>query len=306
MQRFTNILFSPLSDHDNAAAARRVAEVATRNEARLTLLGVVPEPSRFQRLIHRAEYFADVQEAERAAAEKRLNRWATHAECPVERATETGNHAIAIIERVMAEGHDLVVVTAHAGHEEHATIERLYRKCPCPVWVIRPSRARVQRVLAAVNPDPDELELNRTVLELSASMVERFGGELHLVHAWELYGEATLRGSGFIHTPADELESLLDAEETSHRRALDDLMTESGLDHLPWKVHLVKGPADQVVEAVVAGSHINLLVMGTVARTGIQGVIIGNTAEQILEAVPCSVIAVKPPGFLSPLDHRPA
>jgi nucleotide-binding universal stress UspA family protein len=99
---------------------------------------------------------------------------------------------------------------------------------------------------------------------------------------------------------------LLDAEEASHRRALDELLNESGLEHLPWNVHLVKGPADHVVQAVVDRSRINLLVMGTVARTGIRGVVIGNTAEQILETVPCSVIAVKPPGFVSPLDRRRA
>jgi nucleotide-binding universal stress UspA family protein len=41
--------------------------------------------------------------------------------------------------------------------------------------------------------------------------------------------------------------------------------------------------------------------MGTVARIGIPGLLIGNTAETILDQLDCSVLAVKPPGFVSPV-----
>jgi nucleotide-binding universal stress UspA family protein len=41
--------------------------------------------------------------------------------------------------------------------------------------------------------------------------------------------------------------------------------------------------------------------MGTVSRTGIRGLIIGNTAETILRSVRCSVLAVKPEGFVTPV-----
>ena len=49
-----------------------------------------------------------------------------------------------------------------------------------------------------------------------------------------------------------------------------------------------------------------LLVMGTVCRTGLSGFLIGNTAEEVLGAVDCSVLTVKPEGFVSPvtLDDR--
>ena len=45
----------------------------------------------------------------------------------------------------------------------------------------------------------------------------------------------------------------------------------------------------------------DLVVMGTVARTGIPGYIVGNTAEMILSQIACAVLAVKPPGFTSPV-----
>ena len=42
--------------------------------------------------------------------------------------------------------------------------------------------------------------------------------------------------------------------------------------------------------------------MGTLARTGISGLVMGNTAERLLPLLPCSVLAIKPEGFECPLD----
>ena len=75
---------------------------------------------------------------------------------------------------------------------------------------------------------------------------------------------------------------------------------------------LLKGPtviaysgdpiAASKVAADFAKTHdIDLIVMGTIARTGIPGLFIGNTAESILQRVDCSVLAVKPDGFVSPV-----
>jgi len=47
---------------------------------------------------------------------------------------------------------------------------------------------------------------------------------------------------------------------------------------------------------------IELIVMGTVCRTGVAGLIIGNTAENVLRQVDCSVLTVKPEGFVSPVN----
>ncbi|MFG0289007.1 MAG: universal stress protein, partial [Rhodopirellula sp. JB044] len=45
----------------------------------------------------------------------------------------------------------------------------------------------------------------------------------------------------------------------------------------------------------------DLMVMGTVCRTGIAGVLIGNTAETVLSDINCSLLALKPEGFQSPV-----
>ena len=41
--------------------------------------------------------------------------------------------------------------------------------------------------------------------------------------------------------------------------------------------------------------------MGTVARTGIPGYLISNTAEKILTEINCSILAVKPESFSTPV-----
>jgi universal stress protein E len=303
MRRFSNILFSPLGETDNAAAARRIADLAARNEAQLTMLGVIAEPSRFQRLLHRSELNDTIQEAERKALATKLARWASKSgDVQAETRIDVGNPALTIIERVLIAGHDLVVVTTDDDDEDHATIKRLLRKCPCPVWVIRPTRARTQRVLAAVNPDPAEADLNRTILELASSMVNLYGGELHVVHAWSLYGQETMTSSAFLHITAEEIDELVQSERARRSDALDEVLTSSGVTGEPWRIHLHQGPPARIVCEAVDKYRINLLVMGTVARTGVRGLIMGNTAEKVLDSARCSVVAVKPPGFVSPLE----
>ncbi len=41
--------------------------------------------------------------------------------------------------------------------------------------------------------------------------------------------------------------------------------------------------------------------MGTVGRTGIPGLIIGNTADEVLQTTKASIHAVKPEQFVSPV-----
>jgi universal stress protein E len=303
VRRFTNILFSPLGDRNNVAAARRVAGLASRNKATLCLFGVSPEPSRLQRALHGDKHIDAIREAEDRALAKKLTRWApTEAGLDIETRMASGDPALSIIEQVLLHGHDLVVVTTDEDSEDGATIKRLLRKCPCPVWVIRNTRAKTQRVLAAINPVPEEAALNQTILELAVSLTHLYGGELHVVHAWELYGEATLQSSAFIRTTVSEIEALRDSERATHAEALAKVLTDSGFKDEPWQIHLSKGPAAKIIREVVTSRKINLLVMGTVARTGVAGLIVGNTAEAVLDDVRCSVVAVKPPGFVSPVE----
>ncbi len=303
MNRFTNILFSPSSRSHDPAALARVVDLAVRNNARLTLFGVVPEPTRLQRLFGRPDVIEDAAVTARRGLLDKLTAATAHVHRDqFETVVEVGRPGVAIIQRVLTAGHDLVVVN-DSSWSQAPEVKRLLRKCPCPVWVIKPSRNRTERVLAAVNPDPDEADLNRLILGLAASMVAEFGGELHAGHAWEVYGGEP-DGAVFNFTPPVEFEQLRDEVQAAHTNALRELLTDGPFSDAPWHVHLEQGPADDVIPQLVTKHGIDLLVMGTVARSGLDGVVIGNTAERILDQVKCSVLAVKPAGFVSPI-HAP-
>jgi nucleotide-binding universal stress UspA family protein len=73
--------------------------------------------------------------------------------------------------------------------------------------------------------------------------------------------------------------------------------------HLSPSFHLPKGSAKEVIAPLAMELEADLVVMGTVAHTSIRGFFMGNTAESILDQLACSVLAVKPPGFRTPVKE---
>jgi nucleotide-binding universal stress UspA family protein len=64
---------------------------------------------------------------------------------------------------------------------------------------------------------------------------------------------------------------------------------------------LLKGEPDESIVDLANRELVELIVMGTVSRTGLAGFFIGNTAEKVLHSIDCSVLAVKPEGFVTPV-----
>jgi len=301
VQRFKHVLLPLDEARCDADSLRSVTDLVRRNGARLTLLSTVEEPSRLRQFWSTD----DVDEAV-AAAETELTAQlasiAASADVPTEWSVARGGLAVAAIRRVVRGDADLVV-TIDSDTPPAPETRRLLRKCPCPVWVVRPEAlpTRGLCVLAAVNPTSDEVDLNTMILELASSMVERAGGVLHVVHAWEMIGSTSKKGrtvSGRFNLSFDEL-----VTEARGRRAtaLDGLL--AGLRDYPIErhVHLVHGPAESTISELVDSLPADVLVMGTVARGGLSGLMIGNTAERVLTEAPCSLMAVKPADFVSPI-----
>ncbi len=69
--------------------------------------------------------------------------------------------------------------------------------------------------------------------------------------------------------------------------ALDNFLGPYKLSHRSDSVHLLHdeiGPGHAISE-LAKKQDIDLIVMGTIARTGVVGALMGNTAEQVLERV---------------------
>ncbi|MEJ2362621.1 MAG: universal stress protein [Gammaproteobacteria bacterium] len=232
----------------------------------------------------------------------------------------TGTPFLEIIREVMRSGHDLVL----ASPEPQDWFDRLFssddmhllRKCPCPLWFVKTDETRsYRRILAAVdvadNYPPEELQarhaLNRSILEMASSLALAELAELHIVHAWEAFGESAMRGV-FLRTSEDKLDAYVEQVRQQHAVRLDSLLEEmatalgaEAMDYLKPQHHLIKGRPRREIPVLVKSLAADLLVMGTVARTGIPGFIMGNTAETILNQIDCSVLALKPPGFITPV-----
>jgi universal stress protein E len=137
-------------------------------------------------------------------------------------------------------------------------------------------------------------------MELATSLARLEGGELWIVHAWNLHVEDALR-RWHKHLPASDVDRIVRDTEAMHEVWLNELLVKHKLAGIPHKVHLLRGEPAEVITDFAANKGIDLIVMGTVGRTGIPGFFIGNTAETVLGQVQCSVLTVKPDGFVSPV-----
>jgi hypothetical protein len=100
--------------------------------------------------------------------------------------------------------------------------------------------------------------------------------------------------------PESKLEDMRTTAKSRAQGHLDDLLRRDALQDLRHQIHLVQGEPRLLIPKLAAKERIDLIVMGTFCRTGIPGFLIGNTAEHILQNVDCSVLAVKPEGFVTP------
>ena len=93
------------------------------------------------------------------------------------------------------------------------------------------------------------------------------------------------------------------------RVRLSEQLSRAGGDTTAARVelHIIEGLsiADTAILDFIQHHGIDLLVMGTMARSGIPGVFIGNTAERLVTHVPCSMLAVKPADFQTPIALPP-
>jgi nucleotide-binding universal stress UspA family protein len=215
---------------------------------------------------------------------------------------------LALVRQVIRGGHDLVVKEVEgAGTGFRALDAQLLRQCPVPLWLCRPiaaPQARV-RVGVALDPAPEDRTgpghaLSVRLLTLARALAGACSGTLDVVSCWDDPIERAVRESAFMRMGDAELDAHARRTGATHRAALDELLAAGGgADGPEVRVHHVRARPRDGIPACVADAGIDVLVLGTVARTGIPGFVIGNTAEDVLARLDCSVLAAKPPGFVS-------
>ena len=322
MQRFKDILYVVVPGSVNGVALDHAIALANNNQARLTVVEVIDKTPSNIKLHGRILSTETFREKLVAEYQQKLQALVDSLEQNVEIHTKIliGTPFLEIIRQILRNKHDLVIKTADSGR----LLDRVFgsddmhllRKCPCPVWLVKSkSPQKYQHILAAVDVDddyqPEELNtrhlLNLQVLEMASSLVLSEFAELHIVNAWEAIGEGALRSASMCNQEK-EIAAYVEGVRQQHQQNLNVLMNEAinklkckALNALNPQVHLLKGSPDEKIPLLSRKIEADLVVMGTVARTGISGFFIGNTAETILNQLDCSVLAIKPKGFRTPV-----
>lgn len=216
---------------------------------------------------------------------------------------------ISMVRHVLRDAHDLLIKEAEFKEEGKgfkAMDMTLLRKCPCPVWLARPiSQPREAiRVAVAINPESrseEEQALSLRLLALAHELAATCSGELSIVSCWDYTFEGFLRHNGRAQVPEEEILLAVLETQAEHRQALQQLINQAALPAKTYQVQHLRGQAETLIPTFVALHKVDILVMGSVARTGIMGFLIGNTAENITEELGCSLLALKPGGFVSPV-----
>lgn len=180
----------------------------------------------------------------------------------------------------------------------------LVRRAPQPVWIVKKQadfRATGARVLAAVDPaHPGEKKANldRKLVAAATRIVKLFGGTAHLFHAWNPAASITPVGGAAHHAALPALsvgQELIEELRGQQQQQLDTLAREFGVP--AENTHLVAGDVRSAADELNAELGIDVVVAGAVARGRLERLLVGSTAERLLDDVDCDVVVVKPDTF---------
>lgn len=206
-----------------------------------------------------------------------------------------------VVREVVRGGHDLVIkVTEDVGILARlfgSRDQRLIRTCPCPVWLLDPAqRGRFRVVLAAVDVARERpAGLGRKIVQLASSLARKEEARLHVVHALCMIGESVLR-SGMRGLGGAQVDRILEGVREERVRLVEGLLA-SEAPNGDARVTVEKGDPARVIRSLVRRYGADVVVMGTVGRTGLEGLLVGNAVEDVLGRVHASLLVVKPDGF---------
>lgn len=310
MKKFKNILYVSQGQSSESDSIRQALRLSSNNNAMLNGLIVSPplpgHMEQYQQL-YRGSLFKSI---EQQISSVRQSDSITESQTPFPLQLACDDHpAVSIIRAVNHNYYDLVIKDAEPidkdGEGFKAIDMTLLRKCPCPVWLNRTAHHKQgrRRVAVAIDPTANNDEHHRLslrLLQLAQSIADSYHTRLEVISCWEYPLERYLHNNVWIKIEDDELNKQIALAQKHHREALDQLIKESQIsDNI--QVNHIHGLADEKIAVFVDKQDIDILVMGTLARTGIPGFVIGNTAENILQTVKCSLVALKPAEFVSPI-----
>lgn len=209
----------------------------------------------------------------------------------------------AAIEQVKTHHHDLLVKSTH-NHDKLKSVIftptdwHLLRKSPCDILLVKehdwPTNGTIVTAVNAVSEDKDHKNLNNKVLQHAKDISKVISANVKVINAYP--GTPV---SIAIEIPEFNSDSYNDSVKTHHEDKTYELADNFNIT--PADCIVDEGLAEDVIPRITKSLDAELLIIGTIGRTGLSAAFIGNTAEHVIDAIDCDLLAVKPDGFQSPV-----
>ncbi|MDF0535995.1 universal stress protein UspE [Shewanella yunxiaonensis] len=300
------VVVDPTSDVQSALA--RAAELASRNNASVTaFLSIFDLSYEMTSILSNQE-----REAMRLGVINQRKAWLADMIKPyLERDIDMKYEVVwhnrpfeSIIKFAIDGKFDLLVKGTHEHDKLKAVIFtptdwHLLRKAPLPVLLVKEKSWPLNgKILCAVNvasEDEDHQSLNGRIIEHAQAIASKFNAEIHLVN-----GYPGTPVNLAIELPDFDAHTYNETIRMQHEQRVNYLANNYGVDCN--NCHVKEGLPEDVIPEVAEKIDAELVILGTVGRTGFSAALIGNTAEHVIDAINCDLLAIKPDGYKSPLE----
>lgn len=210
----------------------------------------------------------------------------------------------AVINEVLVNNFDLVVKGTHHHDKLKSVIFtptdwHLLRKCPCPLLLVKdhawPEDGNIVAAVNVGNIEEEHISLNKKITEEAIHLAALINANAHLVNS---YPGTPVNIA--IEIPEFDSSNYSDNMKNHH---IDAMTTHANALNFDLNnTHVMEGLPEDVIETLSEELDCELVILGTIGRTGFSAALIGNTAEQVIDNLNCDVLALKPDGYKSPLD----
>lgn len=280
------------------AALTQARELARGAGAALHMLHVIEPPVGFP-TEWLPSMLEDIQKASESALHQEVDTLAASGVTATFK-IRTGEPWYEILAEAEQIAPDVIVIASRGDARlEHfifgSTAVRLMKNSKRPVWVVHPEqREPIREVLAP-------LDFGDTAAKAVATgnlMNSLFGAHCYALHCVSFPNDIALQRY------ADGAERVREYHQQVHATAtarIEGLIGESR-DH--WSIRLGHAALNDEIEALIQSDKIDLIVLGSISRTGIRGLLTGNTAERVFTKVDCSLWILKPDSWESPVKFE--
>ena len=289
----------------NVPAVHKAAQLARALGARLELFHAISDPVYVDALAIAGQTVKQLQKKWKDAHLAKLEKMAEKLRAEGTKVTTAVDWDFPAFESILRRAGrikaDLVVAERHASRHIAPWLLRfndweLLRRSRVPVLLVKSSQPYERPlVLAAVDPGHSfakPARLDTAILSIGQQVADALKGQLHAVHA---FAPATV-DIDRLDLNLPNLSAHIEAEAAKYAKdGMDKELKASGIP--PARRHLVGRHAVDAIPELARELGSAIVVMGAVSRTGIKRLLIGNTAERILDALSCDVLVLKPASF---------